>query len=215
MGGMWVAEVWRYPVKSMGGERLQRAEVSANGIAGDRVVHVRDGRGRVVTARNHPRLLGLQATLGEDGEPLIDGWAWTAAEAAAAVRAAAGPGATLARHDGPERFDVLPLLVATDGAIAALGVDRRRLRPNVVVAGVPGVLERRWPGRRLRIGEVVIAMEKLRGRCVMTTYDPDTQVQDLSVLQRIVDDFDGRMALDSAVLAGGAIAVGDAVEVLE
>ena len=215
MGGMWVAEVWRYPVKSMGGERLQRAEVSANGIAGDRVVHVRDGRGRVVTARNHPRLLGLHATLGEDGEPLIDGWAWTAAESAAAVGAAAGPGATLARHDGPERFDVLPLLVATDGAIAALGVDRRRLRPNVVVAGVPGVLERRWPGRRLRIGEVVIAMEKLRGRCVMTTYDPDTQVQDLSVLQRIVDDFDGRMALDSAVLAGGTISVGDAVEVVE
>ena len=215
MGGMWVAEVWRYPVKSMGGERLQRADFSANGIAGDRVVHVRDGRGRVVTARNHPRLLGLHATLGADGEPLIDGWAWTAAESTAAVRAAAGPGATLARHDGPERFDVLPLLVATDGAIAALGVDRRRLRPNVVVAGVPGVLERRWPGRRLRIGEVVIAMEKLRGRCVMTTYDPDTQVQDLSVLERIVDDFDGRMALDSAVLAGGAIAVGDAVEVLE
>ena len=215
MGGMWVAEVWRYPVKSLGGERLQRAEVTANGIAGDRVVHVRDGRGRVVTARTHPRLLGLHATLGEDGEPLIDGRAWTAAESAAAVRAAAGPGATLARHDGPERFDVLPLLVATDGAIAALGVDGRRLRPNVVVAGVPGVLERRWPGRRLRIGEVVIAMEKLRGRCVMTTYDPDTQAQDLSVLQRIVDDFDGRMALDSAVLAGGTIAVGDAVEVLE
>ncbi len=215
MGGMWVAEVWRYPVKSMGGERLQRAEVTANGIAGDRVVHVRDGRGRVVTARTHPRLLGLHATLGEEGEPLIDGRAWTAAESAAAVRAAAGPGATLARHDGPERFDVLPLLVATDGAIAALGVDGRRLRPNVVVAGVAGVLERRWPGRRLRIGEVVIAMEKLRGRCVMTTYDPDTQVQDLSVLQRIVDDFDGRMALDSAVLAGGTIAVGDAVEVLE
>ena len=212
---MRVAELWRYPVKSMGGERLQRAEVTANGIGGDRVVHVRDGRGRVATARNHPRLLGLHATLGEDGETLIDGRPWTAAESAAAVRAAAGPAATLARYDGPERFDVLPLLVATDGAIAALGVDGRRLRPNVVVAGVPGVLERRWPGRRLRIGEVVIAMEKLRGRCVMTTYDPDTQVQDLSVLQRIVDDFDGRMALDSAVLAGGTIAVGDAVEILE
>ena len=215
MVGMRVAELWRYPVKSMGGERLQRAEVTANGIAGDRVVHVRDGRGRVVTARNHPRLLGLHATLGEDGDPLIDGRPWTAAESAAAVRAVAGPAATLTRYDGPERFDVLPLLVATDGAIAALGVDGRRLRPNVVVAGVPGVLERRWPGRRLRIGDVVIAMEKLRGRCVMTTYDPDTQVQDLSVLQRIVDDFDGRMALDSAVLNGGTIAVGDAVEILE
>jgi len=214
MTDMRVAELWRYPVKSLGGARLDRAEVSASGIAGDRVVHVRNGRGRVVTSRTHPRLLGLHATLGDDGEPLIDGLPWTAPESAAAVRAAAGPDATLARHDGPERFDVLPLLVATDGAIAALGVDGRRLRPNVVIAGVPGVLERQWPGRRLRIGQVVIALEKLRGRCVMTTYDPDTQVQDLSVLQRIVDDFDGQMALDSAVLAGGTITLGDPVEVL-
>ena len=214
MADMRVAELWRYPVKSLGGERLDRAEVSASGIAGDRVVHVRNGRGRVVTSRTHPRLLGLHATLGDDGELLIDGLPWTAPESAAAVRAAAGPDATLARHDGPERFDVLPLLVATDGAIAALGVDGRRLRPNIVVAGVPGVLERQWPGRRLRIGQVVIALEKLRGRCVMTTYDPDTQVQDLSVLQRIVDDFDGQMALDSAVLAGGTITLDDPVEVL-
>jgi uncharacterized protein YcbX len=210
---MRVAELWRYPVKSLGGERLERAAVTTNGVAGDRIVHVRDER-RVLTARTHPRLLGLHGTLGDDGEPLIDGRPWTAPESAAAVRAAAGPGAALARHDGPERFDVLPLLVATDGAIAALGIDGRRLRPNLVVAGVPGVLERQWPGRRLRIGDVVIALEKLRGRCVMTTYDPDTQVQDLSVLRRIVDDFDGRMALDSVVLTEGTIEVGDPVELL-
>jgi MOSC domain-containing protein len=214
MAGMRVAELWRYPVKSLAGERLDRAEVSANGVAGDRVVHVRNARGRVLTARTHPRLLALHATLAPDGEPWIDGRPWTAAGSAAAVRAAAGPDATLARHDGPERFDVLPLLVATDGAIAALGVDGRRLRPTLVIGGVPGVLERQWPGRRLRIGEVVIALEKLRGRCVMTTYDPDTQVQDLGVLQRIVDDFGGRMALDSAVLTGGTISVGDDVELL-
>jgi uncharacterized protein YcbX len=211
---MHIAQLWRYPVKSLGGERLARVEVSANGLAGDRVVHVRDGRGRTVTARTHPKLLGLHATLGTDGEPLIDGRPWTAPESLVAVRAAAGAGATLVRFEGPERFDVLPLLVATDGAIAALDVDGRRLRPNLVVAGVDGMAERQWPGRRLRIGDVLIALEKLRGRCVMTTYDPDTQVQDLGVLQRIVDDFGGRLALDSAVLTGGTIGVGDPVELL-
>jgi uncharacterized protein YcbX len=215
MSDMRVTELWRYPVKSLAGERLERATISMNGIAGDRIVHVRDGSGRVMTARNHPALLGLHAALGPDGEPLIDGHAWTSPESAAAVKAAAGPQASLARYDGPERFDVLPLLVATDGAIAALGIDRRRLRPNIVVGGVPGVLERQWPGRRLRIGDVRIAMAKLRGRCVMTTYDPDTQVQDVSVLRRIVEDFDGTMALDSDVLAGGVIAVGDSVELID
>jgi uncharacterized protein len=208
---MWVAELWRYPVKSLGGEKLQRALVTPDGIVGDRVVHIADAQGRVVTARNHPRLLGLHATLGADGEPLIDGVPWTASESAAAVTAAAGAGATLVRWDGPERFDVLPLLVATDGAITALGVDGRRLRPNIVVSGVDGLSERQWPGRRLRIGDVVIELVKLRGRCVMTTYDPDTQVQDLGVLRRIARDFGGHMALDSAVLTGGLIAVGDPV----
>jgi uncharacterized protein YcbX len=211
---MRVAELWRYPVKSMAGERLERALVTATGVAGDRVVHVADARGRVITARTHPRLLAHRGALDPDGEPLIDGRPWTSAEAARAVRAAAGDGARLARWDGPERFDVLPLLVATDGAIAALGVDGRRLRPNIVVAGVDGLAERGWPGCRLRIGDVVIDLVKLRGRCVMTTYDPDTQAQDLDVLRRIARDFEGRMALDSAVVEGGAIAVGDTVTLL-
>jgi len=212
---MHVAEIWRYPVKSMAGERLERAEVVEDGIAGDRVVHVSGPRGRVVTSRTHPGLLALRATLGPDGEPLVDGRPWADPESAAAVRAAAGPETRLVRYDGAERFDVLPLLVGTDGAFEQLGVDHRRLRPNIVVAGVDGLEERRWPGRRLRIGPVVIAVAKLRSRCVMTTYDPDTQVQDLSVLRRIVSDFGGVMALDCDVLRGGRIAVGDPVELLE
>lgn len=212
---MHVAEIWRYPVKSMAGERLERAQIGTDGIQGDRVVHVSGPGGRVVTSRTHPRLLGLRGALGADGEPLVDGRPWTAPESAALVREAAGPAAHLVRYDGPERFDVLPLLVGTDGAFAELGVDHRRLRPNIVVAGVDGLAEREWPGRRLRIGQVVIGVAKLRSRCVMTTYDPDTQVQDLSVLRRIASDFGGRMALDCEVLRGGWIALGDPVELEE
>jgi hypothetical protein len=212
---MSVVELWRYPVKSLAGERLQRAVLARDGIAGDRVVHVQDGRGRVVTSRTHPMLLGLHATLSDDGEPLVEGKPWASAEALTAVRlAAAEEEVTLAAHVGREGFDVLPLLVATDGAIAALGVDHRRLRPNIVIAGVEGLAERAWPGRRLRIGEAVIAVAKLRGRCVMTTYDPDTQEQDMSVLRRIVTDFGGRMALDCDVVEGGIVSIGDAVELV-
>ena len=206
-----VAEVWRYPVKSMAGERLEAVWVTPEGIAGDRIVHVADARGRTLNARSHPRLLALHGRLHTDAEPWIDDRPWTSAEAEAAVRAAAGDDARLVRGDGPDRFDVLPLLVATDGAIAALGVDGRRLRPNIVVSGVDGLAERAWPGRRLRIGAALIELVKLRGRCVMTTYDPDTQVQDVTVLRRIAQDFGGRMALDASVLEGGRIAVGDSV----
>ncbi|MBI2454701.1 MAG: MOSC domain-containing protein, partial [candidate division NC10 bacterium] len=153
-------------------------------------------------------------TLSPMGETLVNGRPWTAPEVAAAIEAAAGPGARLVRHDGPDRFDVLPLLVATDGAVNALGLDRRRFRPNILVAGVEGLAERDWPGRRARVGEAIIGFKKLRGRCVMTTYDPDTLEHDPTVLRRIVRDMGGRLALDTYVVQGGRVAVGDPVELL-
>jgi uncharacterized protein YcbX len=190
---MYVAELWRYPVKSMAGEKLGLAELGEAGIAGDRVVQVRSGEGRVVTSRTRPRLLGHRATLGPDGLPVVDGRPWASLEVARDVEAA----------------------VATDGAIAAFGYDGRRLRPNIVIGGVEGLAERTWEGKFLRAGEVIIGIEDLRGRCVMTTFDPDTQEQDVGVLQRIQQEFGGTMALNCYVVRGGTLRIGDPVEILE
>jgi uncharacterized protein YcbX len=211
---MKIAEVWRYPVKTMGGELLARARVGPLGIEGDRVVHVEDAGQRVITSRSHPRFLGHNGTLGLDGEPLVDGRPWRSPEVAAEVADIAGKGARLVRFDGPERFDVLPLLVATDGAIAAFGHDRRRLRPNLVIGGVDGMAEREWPGCTLRIGKVLIGVQNRRQRCIMTSFDPDTQVQDKSITRGIYQRFGGDLALDCFVIEGGDVALGDAVELL-
>lgn len=122
------------------------------------------------------------------------------------------------RFDDPERFDVLPLLVATHGAIAEFAYDRRRLRPNVVVGGVTGLAERRWEGKILRVGGdrgPVIGVDDLRARCIMTTFDPDTLEQDVEVLRSIHRRFEGKFALDCAVLRGGDLAVGDKVELVD
>jgi len=212
---MQVAQIWRYPVKSMAGERLDRARIGPLGIEGDRVVHVEDARGHLITARTHHRLLGHRATLDASGEPLVDGQSWNAPRVRDAVMKIAGPGARLVRDDSGDRFDVLPLLVATDGAIAAFGRDGRRLRPNIVIGGVEGLAERTWAGRCLRIGDVVIGIQDLRGRCIMTTFDPDTLKQDRQVLTDIVRKFDGTLALNCYVIRGGEIRVGDAVELAQ
>ncbi len=209
---MWLAEIWRYPVKSMAGESLTRVEVRVDGIVGDRIVHVRNGADRVVTARSRPLLLGHHATLGPNGEPLVDGRPWASPDVARDVLQAGRDGSHLVRGDGDVRFDILPLLVATDGAIAAFGYDRRRLRPNLVIGGVPGLREREWEGGCLRIGAVVIAIQDLRQRCIMTTFDPDTLAQDVEVLKSIHRKFGGSLALNCSVTTGGTIAVGDPVE---
>ncbi len=73
---MKVTEIWRYPIKTMAGEKLPRVRVGPLGLEGDRVVHVEDARGQVITSRSHPRFLAHKGTLGPDGEPLVDGRPW-------------------------------------------------------------------------------------------------------------------------------------------
>jgi uncharacterized protein YcbX len=183
------------------------AAVGRNGIPGDRIVHVVGPEG-VRTARRHYRLLGLRGTLGPDG-PLVNGHPWDGPEALALVKQAAGDDAWLEAYEGLERFDVLPLLVATDGAVASFGRDLRRLRPNILLGGVDGLAERTWVGARLHIGSAVLRFESLRSRCPMTTVDPDTLERDPGVLKDIGRRFGGRLALDTDVERGGLISVGD------
>jgi hypothetical protein len=209
-----ITEIWRYPVKTMAGEKLQRVGIGSLGIDGDRVVHVEDARGRVITSRSHPRFLGHRGSLGPHGLIAVDDRPWDSSEVAAEVADIAGPGARLVRYEGAERFDVLPLLVATDGAIAAFGHDLRRLRPNLVIGGVEGLTEIEWPGGCLRIGKVLIGVQDLRLRCIMTSYDPDTLVQDKEITRSIYRRFDGKLALNCFVIEGGEIAVGDDVQLV-
>lgn len=204
---MFIKELWRYPVKSLAGEQVERIEVGPHGMAGDRTVLV-TRNGRVVTSRTHHRLLGLKGMLNGQGIPMISGQIWNSPDALALVRKAAGSDAELSQYHGAERFDVLPLLVATDGAIQHLGLDPRRFRPNIVIGGVDGLAERQWPGRRLRSGDVVLHAAQLRSRCVMTTYDPDSLEQDPNILRRIVGELGGRLGLDCAVVASGMLEEG-------
>jgi hypothetical protein len=211
---MWIQEIWRYPVKSMAGESLEAADLTETGVVGDRIVQVRNAAGRIMTARTRPLLLRHRATLSSGNQVLVDGRPWTAADVARDVEAAAGAETRLVQSDSEDRFDILPLLVATDGMLAAVGYDHRRFRPNLVIGGVPGLTERQWEGGRLRIGPVVIGMQDLRTRCIMTTFDPDSGQQDLAVLRRVQKEFNGRLGLNSYVVAPGRISVGDAVELI-
>jgi uncharacterized protein YcbX len=202
--------LWRYPVKTLAGEPLVTAELTAGGIPGDRIVQVHGPEG-VRTSRRHHRLLGLKGTLGPDGQPLVNGHPWRSETALALVKSAAGDDAWLEAYEGLERFDILPLLVATDGAVAAFGRDVRRLRPNILIGGVTGMGEVHWEGAELHIGHTVVRLDSLRARCPMTTVDPDSLVRDPEVLRDIGRRFGGRLALNAAVARPGVIRVGQPV----
>ena len=94
-----VKELFRYPIKSMLGERLERLEVGARGVVGDRAWALREsGNGKVVSAKKFARMLELRASYespprndGADGEAapiriqLRDGRTLHAADADAAA----------------------------------------------------------------------------------------------------------------------------------
>src|SRR5512133_1406237 len=87
--------------------------------------------------------------------------------------------------------------------------------PTSCSAGVPGLAERTWPGSALRIGDALVGVQSVRGRCIVTTIDPDTGAQDLDVLRKIHRQFDGTMALNCWVVRGAHIQVGNQVEVVD
>jgi uncharacterized protein len=69
---MRVLELWRYPVKSLGGERVAQATAASDGFVGDRAWGILDpATGRILTGRREPRLLFGSATITPDGAPRI------------------------------------------------------------------------------------------------------------------------------------------------
>jgi hypothetical protein len=210
---MYLDAIWRYPVKSLAGERLSEAAIGLAGVAGDRIVRVVGPEG-LRTARRHYRLLGLQGTLDADGGARINGIPWDSPEALALVKAAAGADAWLETCETLDRFDVLPLLVATDGAVAAFGRDVRRLRPNIVIGGVDGLTEREWIDGQLLVGGAIVRLDSLRTRCHMITIDPDSLRVNPDILRDTVRRFDNRLCVNADVVRAGAIRVGDFVRLL-
>lgn len=213
MKGMSVSQLWRYPVKSLQGEAMESVLLTRDGIEGDRVVHVAGRRG-LLTGRTRHSLLTLRASTDPGGVPRVAGHRWDSAEAAELIREHAGADARLVPDTSPARFDILNLLVATDGAVERFGYDVRRLRPNIVLSGVPADLEPELPGQVVAIGDVLIGVHSVRQRCVVTTIDPDTGEQDLDVLRRIRDDFGGELALNCWVIRPGSVRVGDPARIL-
>ena len=208
---MKVAELWRYPVKGLRGERLERLEIAADGVPGDRSRagrrRARHGHRPAQAAHDRPAGDPRRRRRAADRRR-SDGIRTAAAEA---IREVAGAGARPVRAEGGHAFDAAPILVVTDGGIAQLGYDLRRFRPNIVIEGVDGPADQDWLRGRLRIGEALLFVDEPCERCVITTIDPDTTEVDLDVLRRARLELGGMMGVYCSVLEPGAVAVGDEV----
>jgi uncharacterized protein YcbX len=232
---MQVAELWRYPVKSLQGEPLELAALTTAGIEGDRrfaLFDIKTGFG--LTARRVPELLFASARLSPDGGAditLPDGSvtrdddalsAWLGRE----VTLRSADSEVPPQYESPVDFEneAIGSWVPWDGAggayhdsakarvslvsMATIGAwDPRRFRANVYLDGEG---EDALVGSRLTMGDATLDVGKRLARCVMTTRAQAGGVErDLEVLRTINRERDGCLAVGALVSRPGTVRVGD------
>jgi uncharacterized protein YcbX len=237
---MRVLELWRYPVKSLQGERLTDAAIDGLGIAGDRrwALFDRD-TGLGLTARRVPELLFGSARLRADGgveivlpdstvtsdDAVLSAWLGRRVE----LRAAEGEGDVAPTYETPADEDVpdptewlqwegapgpfhdSPRIRLSLVSTGTLGTwDRRRFRANVVLDGEG---EDGLRGQEAVLGDVRLRFGLPIARCVMTTRpQPGGIARDTSVLKTIHRERGGLLAVRAAVLSAGTVRTGDVLE---
>jgi len=234
---MRVAQLWRYPVKSTGGEQLDVAEVDDRGIVGDRQWAIVDrSTAKTLTARREPRLLSAHSRLLSgggceialaDGEVLRDdddlcrwlGYAVSLTRARPGLQGTYEIAADFEDETGSE-------WVSWDGpngsfhdstrtqiSLLSLGRTRdwdpRRFRANVLLDAGD---ERDLIDTTIGIGSMAATVVKLIDRCVMTTRpQPGGIDRDLDVLRTINREHDGFLGVGALITRPGVVAVGDAI----
>ncbi len=231
-----VAALWRYPVKSMQGERLDHAEIDEWGVRGDRQWALVDrATGLGLTARRVPELLFAAARVVADtvSIQLPDGRTTTDDALLSAwldrdvtlQRAGEEPGTFEIATDFEDEDDSEwvrwqgPAGTFHDSARARVSIvsdatmgawEHRRFRANVIVAAESPGIEDRFVGQRVQLGAATLDVVKRIDRCVMTTRpQPGGIERDLDVLRTINRERDSFLAVGAMVVAPGAVAVGD------
>lgn len=239
--GMRVAELWRFPVKSLQGERIDAAELGPTGIRGDRAFALFDVEtGFGLTARRDPVLLFASARLRGDGSAEItlpDGTTAADDEALSRwlgreVRLRSTDEVADRRYENPDDIEHEsaeswnPFVGAsgafhdTEGATVTLlsrtlmnGEPQRRFRANVVLDGdLDGHGEDALIGATVRLGAATLAVSQPIARCVMVTRpQPDGIELDRDVLRRIHRERRGMLAVGGTVSEPGTVRERDAL----
>jgi uncharacterized protein YcbX len=215
-----VAELWRYPVKSMLGERRDELAVDARGAEGDRLYAVRDADGKLGSGKNGRRFRRMEGLFGflavyECDLPRItfpDGRSLLASDPGvhAALSAVLGLPVTLSIENEVPHHDAGPLHLVTTGSLSRLGADERRFRPNLVIDTPED--EAAWEGRTLRVGEATLRVIRQTGRCVMITMAQSELGEEPQLLRKLArDGGEPLFGVYADVVVPGRIKRGDAL----
>jgi uncharacterized protein YcbX len=223
-----IAEIRRFPVKSMLGEVVPAATIGARGLTGDRLWAVRDADGKFGSGKNTrrfrrvPGLFRLRAYAGERA-PIVelpDGSRFAAddPDGHRAVSAVLGREVTLTPEADILHHDEGPVSLLTTASVRALSaltgdpVAAMRFRANLLIS-LPGTgfAEDDWAGRRLRGGSgVVLRVIRPLTRCVMIDMAQENAPERGDLLKTLAAHHEMTMGVFATVETPGRVATGDA-----
>ena len=234
-----IAELWRYPVSSLAGERVASASLTTGGVVEDRLFGLVDGEtGLPAAPEKHARwrkALHLQARSVAGQLPTItfpDGTCCPVDDRALDEMLSDffGFDAVLAAHetidgypDFPrtgQRHPHFPVHALTTASLRRLAevrqtdaVDVRRFRPTVLIETVEasGFVEKNWIGHSLRFGTVGLRAEEETTRCGITFIEQPGVEDDPEVLRSILRHNKRHLGINCTVDAPGTLHVGDEV----
>ncbi|HZO93806.1 MAG TPA: hypothetical protein VFB22_08535 [Candidatus Baltobacteraceae bacterium] len=200
-----LAALWRYPVKSLKAEPLQRVAVLSDGLEGDRTAAL------TVETPTHARA-GKPYRGKENNRLHLTSDPETAASYARDRHVDVG-----LDRARPRWFDARPVSVLLDlwvrdvETLLGASLDPLRWRPNLYVVADPAFARREADlvGATLRIGGATLDVVATIDRCVTPNYDVATGEENADVLRRIANDRDNVMGIYCEVTVTGDIAVGE------
>ena len=217
-----VTEVWRYPVKSMAGERLDSCMVTDRGLEGDRrwalIDRTPNRDGKWFNIKQHAPLMTYRSRYIDGRLQVVDpaGADVGLGRAFRQILEESQRSVTLRELPG-ENFDDSPVLIVNLASVqafaleAGMTLDPRRFRANLYVEGPEPEEELRWLGRTIHAGEAELEVTSRCERCKVITMDPDTTEQTPELLRLLVERHDERMGMYCRVVKPGRVAVGDYV----
>ncbi len=225
---MNIAEIRRYPVKSMGGESLPYVDLDARGLVGDRWFSVVDQDGKLGSGKNSStfrrfdEIFDYSASMVDDEVRVVGpagSWRVGDSELDRTLREHLGAEVHVERATGTPFYDAGQVSLVGTASLEwcrehlDVDGDRRRIRPNLVVSTTEPFAEEGWAGATIRIGSVVLTMDRRIERCRMVDIAQEGLAEQRGWLKALGRERDLSLGMYAEIRTPGRIDLGDAVNV--